>query len=333
MTENVEQLARHCLQYRKSDTRQAVFQLFNTFVPFLLLCVAMYQSMKISYALALLLAVPTAGLVVRIFIIQHDCGHGSFFKNNTANDWTGRILSLFTITPYNYWRRLHALHHASSSNLDKRGYGDIDTLTVREYQARGFWGRLGYRIYRNPFFLMFIGGPLHFLLLQRLPLAFEKPSLSMWMSVMGLNLAMLIFYGGLIAYIGTVEFFMIALPVALFSSAAGIWLFYIQHQFEDTHWAKESEWDRKSAALYGSSYYQLPKLLQWFTGNIGIHHVHHLCSAIPNYRLQECLDEKPQLQQINKLTIRESLAYANLSLWDEDLKKLISFKTLRHAQG
>ncbi|GJM02684.1 MAG: hypothetical protein DHS20C08_11850 [Rhodomicrobium sp.] len=328
MTGKVEQLSRHCLNYRTSDATQAVIQLITTFIPFLLLCVAMYQSLELSYALTLLLAVPTAGLTIRIFIMQHDCGHGSFFASNKANDWTGRILSVFTITPYNYWRRLHALHHASSSNLDKRGYGDIDTLTVSEYQARGFWGRLGYRIYRNPLFLMFIGGPLHFALLQRLPLAFKKPSLSMWLSVMGLNLSMVIVYGALIAYIGAADFFKLAIPVAMLSSAIGIWLFYIQHQFEDTHWAHEDEWDRKSAALYGSSYYRLPKLLQWFTGNIGIHHVHHLCSAIPNYRLQECLDDEPELKTINILTIRESLAYANLSLWDEESKKLVPFSAL-----
>lgn len=325
MTGKVEQLARHCLQYRKADSRQAVSQLLTTFIPFVALCLAMYHSMKLSYALTLLLAVPTAGLVVRIFIIQHDCGHGSFFNNNRLNDWTGRILSLFTITPYNYWRRLHALHHASSSNLDKRGYGDIDTLTVEEYNARGFWGRLGYRIYRNPLFLMFVGGPLHFALLQRFPLSFKNPSLSMWVSVMGLNLAMAIFYGAIIAYIGWLPFFKLAIPVTMLSSAAGIWLFYIQHQFEDTHWAHEEEWDRKSAALYGSSYYALPKVLQWFTGNIGIHHVHHLCSAIPNYRLQECLDDEPELKEINILTLKESLAYAKLALWDEDAKKLVPF--------
>lgn len=325
MTGKVEQLARHCLQYRKADSRQAVSQLLTTFIPFIALCLAMYHSMKLSYALTLLLAVPTAGLVVRIFIMQHDCGHGSFFDNNRLNDWTGRILSLFTITPYNYWRRLHALHHASSSNLDKRGYGDIDTLTVEEYQARGFWGRLAYRIYRNPLFLMFVGGPLHFALLQRFPLSFKKPSLSMWVSVMGLNLAMAIFYGAIIAYIGWLPFIKLAIPVTMLSSAAGIWLFYIQHQFEDTHWAHEQEWDRKSAALYGSSYYALPKVLQWFTGNIGIHHVHHLCSAIPNYRLQECLDDEPELKEINILTLKESLAYAKLALWDEKAKKLVPF--------
>lgn len=325
MTDRVQQLAKHCLNYRNSDARRATLQLVNTLVPFILLCLAMYHALSISYLLTLLLAVPTSGMIVRIFIIQHDCGHGSFFNNSTANDWTGRALSIFTITPYAYWRRLHALHHASSSNLDKRGYGDIDTLTVAEYNALDFSGRLKYRIYRNPFFLMFIGGPLHFAVLQRLPLAFEKPSRQMWISVMGLNLALVLFYGSIIFYIGWAAFLAMAIPVAMLTSAAGIWLFYIQHQFEDTHWANAEEWDRKSAALYGSSYYRLPKILQWFTGNIGIHHVHHLCSSIPNYRLQECLDDEPELKTINVLTIRESLRYASLSLWDEEMKKLVPF--------
>ena len=325
MKERVERLAQHCLNYRQSDHMRANAQLALTLFLFVALCVAMYHSLKIGYWLSLLLALPTAGMVLRLFIIQHDCGHGSFYSSDKANDWVGRCLSLFTITPYAYWRRLHALHHASSSNLDKRGYGDIDTLTVAEYQALPYLKRLGYRVYRNPFFLMFVGGPVHFAILQRLPLAFKKPSLQMWVSVMGLNLAMVLFYGALIWFIGWQSFFALAVPVMMLASCIGVWLFYIQHQFEDTVWEKEEHWDRKMSALYGSSYYALPKLLQWFTGNIGIHHVHHLCSAIPNYRLQECLDGAPELKEINYLTLRDSLAYATLALWDEELKKLVPF--------
>ncbi len=325
MTGQVEKLAAHCLKYRESNATRATLQLVFTLVLFILLCCAMYHSLKVSYALTLILAVLTAGMVLRIFIFQHDCGHGSFYASSRANDWVGRFLSVFTITPYAYWKRLHALHHASSSNLDKRGYGDIDTLTLEEYQALPLIKRLGYRIYRNPFFLMFIGGPVHFALLQRLPLAFKKPSPQMWLSVMGLNLAMAVVYGAVIWLIGWQDFLKLSLPVVLFSSCAGVWLFYIQHQFEDTMWEHEEKWDRKSAALYGSSYYALPKILQWFTGNIGIHHVHHLCSAIPNYRLQECLDDEPELKKINPLSLKQSLKYATLSLWDEEKKKLIPF--------
>ena len=325
MSLNVDQLAKHCLNYRQSNARTATLQLITTLALFALLCGAMYHSLKVGYWLTLLLSLPTAGLVLRLFIIQHDCGHGSFYASTTANTWLGRLLSLFTLTPYAYWRRLHALHHASSSNLDKRGYGDIDTLTVAEYNALPFLKRLGYRIYRNPFFLMAIGGPIHFVVLQRLPLAFKKPSLAMWASVMGLNLSMVLFYGSLIWYIGLNSFLACAIPVTIISCSVGVWLFYIQHQFEDTIWDKEENWDRKTTALYGSSYYALPKILQWFTGNIGIHHVHHLCSAIPNYRLQQCLDAAPELKEINALTLRESFQYATLSLWDEDCRKLVPF--------
>lgn len=328
MTEQVEKLAAHCLNYRTSDSLRATFQLVSSLLMFIGLCFAMYHSKNISIWLTLLLSIPTAGMVLRLFIIQHDCGHSSFYKSTSANNNVGRFLSLFTITPYAYWRRLHALHHAGSSNLDKRGYGDIDTLTIAEYTALPFIKRLGYRIYRNPFFLMLIGGPVHFAILQRLPLSFNKPSLHMWASVMGLNLAMAVLYGAIIWYIGWQSFILMAIPVTLISSSIGVWLFYIQHQFEDTHWENEQHWDRKSAALYGSSYYALPKVLQWFTGNIGIHHVHHLCSAIPNYRLQECLDDEPELKEINYLTIKDSLRYANLSLWDEELKKLVPFSVL-----
>jgi len=325
MTQQVDQLAAHCLKYRESNAWRATGQLIVSVVMFLVLCVAMYQSLKVGYWLTLLLAIPTAGFVLRIFIIQHDCGHGSFYSSTKINDRVGQILSVFTITPYAYWRRLHAIHHASSSNLDKRGYGDIDTLTVAEYEALSYTKRLGYRIYRNPFFLMLVGGPVHFAILQRYPMAFKKPSMQMWLSVMGCNFFMLLLYGGLIWYIGWKPFVMMALPVTLIATSVGVWLFYIQHQFEDTMWEHEQHWDRKTSALYGSSYYALPKILQWFTGNIGIHHIHHLCSAIPNYRLQECLDDEPELKEINVLTLKQSLRYATLSLWDEESKKLVPF--------
>lgn len=325
MTGQVEKLAAHCLKYRESNNVRANLQLLITLVLFVAACLILYQTLKVSYALTLLLSIPTAGLVLKLFIIQHDCGHGSFYSSGKGNDYVGRFLSLFTITPYAYWRRLHALHHASSSNLEKRGYGDIDTLTVAEYEALPYKGRIWYRIYRNPFFMMLVGGPLHFIVLQRWPLSFAKPSRQMWISVMGLNASMLVFYGAIAWYIGFLDFLLLAVPVSMVSCAVGVWLFYIQHQFEDTLWEHEDVWDRKASALYGSSYYALPKILQWFTGSIGIHHIHHLCSAIPNYRLQECLDDEPELKEINFLTMKESLRYATLTLWDEEIKKLVPF--------
>lgn len=329
MNEKIQLIADHCLNYRSSSPWRAWFQIITTIFPFIISCLAMYISLSYSYWLTLALAFPTAGLVVRLFIIQHDCGHGSFFSSKWANDLLGRILSAVTLTPYHYWRRLHALHHASSSNLDKRGYGDIDTLTVREYLALPLHKKIGYRIYRNPFFLLFIGGPIHFAILQRWPFAFEKPTVKIWMSVLMLDAVLFLIYGSLIWYLGWQSVLLLAAPVAVIAASMGTWLFYIQHQFEDTHWAQSSDWDRKTSALYGSSYYVLPKILRWFTGNIGIHHVHHLCSNIPNYRLQECLDALPELKEINMLTIRESLKYAHLSLWDEDKKKLVSFASAR----
>ena len=328
MGDKIQEIADHCFGYRTANNKRAVLQLLTTIIPFIIACAALYFSLSYSYWLTLALALPTAGLVLRLFIIQHDCGHGSFFSSTTANDLVGSMLSLITITPYIYWRRLHALHHASSSNLDKRGFGDIDTLTVREYQALPLIKKIGYRIYRNPYFLMFIGGPAHFVFLQRWPLSFENPSPQIWRSVLSLDLALIALYGGLSWLIGWQSVLLLVAPVILLSASIGTWLFYIQHQFEDTQWELSENWDRKTTALYGSSYYKMPKILQWFTGNIGIHHIHHLCSNIPNYRLQECLDALPELKDINVLTIKQSLKYAHLSLWDEEAKKLIPFSAL-----
>lgn len=321
----IDELVAHCARFREPNELRAIRQIFTTVTPFLVLGVAMYLSLDISFWLTLLLSVPMAGILIRFFIIQHDCGHGSFFSSKTANDFTGRIISILTFTPYAYWRRAHALHHASSSNLDRRGIGDITTLTVDEYNDLPFLKRLGYRIYRNPFFLVFIGGALHFLIIQRLPFAVQRPSWQMTGSVLALNLAIVVVYGLLVYALGWADFLMLFGPVLLLTAAAGVWLFYVQHQFEETHWANDGEWDRKTAAILGSSYYDLPKIVDWFTGNIGLHHIHHLCSQIPNYRLQECLAACPELKTFNRLTFWESLKCANLSLWDEDRKRLVSF--------
>ncbi|WP_417672197.1 fatty acid desaturase [Roseibium sp.] len=325
LPEKIQEMAAHCARYRQPNAARAALQIVTTVLPFLVLFGAMYLSLDISYWLTLALAVPTAGLLVRFFIIQHDCGHGSFFASKTANDITGRIISVLTLTPYAYWRRSHALHHASSANLDRRGIGDITTLTIEEYRALPFIKRVGYRIYRNPFFLTLVGGVLHFLIIQRLPFSVQRPSWSMTTSVLALNGAILVVYGALVFLFGWVDFLKLFAPIVLLSSAAGVWLFYIQHQFEETHWSNDGEWDRKTAAILGSSYYALPKVLHWFTGNIGLHHIHHLCSQVPNYRLQECMAGMPELASINRLTIWESLKCANLALWDEKSKRLVSF--------
>ncbi|WP_417687159.1 fatty acid desaturase [Roseibium sp.] len=325
LNEQIRELAAHCERFKTPVAWRATSQIITTVVPFLALLTAMYFSLDVSYWLTLVLAVPAGGLLVRFFIIQHDCGHGSFFASKKVNDITGRLVSILTLTPYAYWRRSHALHHASSANLDRRGIGDITTLTVEEYKALPLIQRIGYRIYRNPFFLTTVGGVLHFLVIQRLPLVVQRPSREMALSVLLLDAAMLVVYGTLIYFLGWTDFLLLAAPMVLVASAAGVWLFYIQHQFEETHWSSEPEWDRKTAAVLGSSYYDLPKVLDWFTGNIGLHHIHHLCSQIPNYRLQECMAARPELATINRMTIWESLKCANLALWDERSKRLVPF--------
>ncbi|MBO0347001.1 fatty acid desaturase [Roseibium sp. CAU 1637] len=322
----IQELAAHCERYRTPVTWRACSQIVTTVLPFLALFAAMYFSLDISYWLTLGLAIPAGGLLVRFFIIQHDCGHGSFFPSQIANDMTGRIVSILTLTPYAYWRRAHALHHASSANLDRRGIGDITTLTVAEYSALPFLKRVGYRVYRNPFFLTLVGGVLHFLVIQRVPFSVQRPNRQMTLSVLALNLAIVLVYGILVYLLGWTDFLMLFAPMVLIACAAGVWLFYIQHQFEETHWSAGTEWDRKTAAILGSSYYALPKVLHWFTGNIGLHHIHHLCSQIPNYRLQECMAARPELAHINRLTIWESLKCANLALWDESTKRLVPFR-------
>lgn len=323
-------LIRHCAAYRGADTRRSIIQLTVTVVSFVALIVLMFLSLEFSLLLTLLLAVPTAGFVLKLFIIQHDCGHGSYFNTRRANDTVGRMLSIMTLTPYGFWRRAHAQHHASSGDLERRGVGDIDTLTVSEYLGMSRLGRLRYRIYRNPIILIFIGAPLYFLVFQRFPSGVGQwLSRDAWLSVLSLNFAMVLFYGGMFAALDPAPVLMVFVPVTLMGAWAGVWLFFVQHQFEDTHWEHDDEWDLHVAALAGSSYYVLPRILQWFTGNIGLHHIHHLNSRIPNYRLQECLDASPELKAMNRLTFRESLKSVRLALWDEEGRKLVGFGAVK----
>lgn len=319
----------HCAAYRDADTSRSVTQLLVTATGYVALIVLMFASLDYGYWIALALAVVTGGFLLRLFVIQHDCGHGSFFKSRRANDTIGRLISVLTLTPYGLWRRAHALHHASSGDLGRRGVGDIDTLTVSEYLGLSRLGRLRYRIYRNPLILILIGAPLYFLVFQRVPSAGMWLSKEAWISVLSLNTAMIAFYGGLFATLGAGPVLMVFVPVALIGAWAGVWLFFVQHQFEDTHWDKSDDWNLQVAALGGSSYYVLPRLLQWFTGNIGLHHIHHLNSRIPNYRLQECLDASPELRAMNRLTFLESLKCVRLALWDEDQRKLVGFRAVR----
>jgi omega-6 fatty acid desaturase (delta-12 desaturase) len=273
------------------------------------------------------------GFLVRIFVIQHDCGHGAFLSNRTAQDWTGRILGVLTLTPYAVWRRTHSIHHAHHGDLDARGIGDVLTLTIEEYQARGRFGRLMYRLYRNPVVLVVLGASYLFLLQNRLPFGLMKSGWRYWISAMGTNAVIGIALGLLVWLGGLLPLLLIFLPTSVIAATIGVWLFYVQHQFEKTHWSKGEDWQLHEAALEGSSHYILPQPLRWFSGNIGIHHVHHLYSRIPFYRLPEVIRDHRALAEAQHLTIRESLASVRLHLWDTVEGKLMSFREAHRMYG
>lgn len=308
------------------DLKRSIFQLVTTASAFLALLLAI-AALDAGYPRSLLLTIPAAGLLVRLFIIQHDCGHGSFFKSRSGNDALGRALSVLTLTPYSSWKLGHAAHHASTGNLDRRGRGDVDTLTVDEYRALSRVKQFGYRIYRNPFVMVLLGAPINFIVLQRLPRGHASRDRASRRSIMLLNCSLLLTFGSACAMFGTVKVIGTYLPVLVIASWVGNWLFYVQHQFEDAHWERDNEWNFHVAAMSGSSHFKLPRILQWFSGNIGLHHVHHLCSRVPNYRLQPCLDASPELREATKvITLRDSLGCWRLSLWDERRNRLVSFQ-------
>lgn len=325
--------ARHCAQFRTADTKRAIGQLASTLLPLLVLVTLMFLFADDAYWLTLLLALPAGGLLVRVFIIQHDCGHGSFLPSSRFNTAVGRAMSLFTLAPYGLWRREHALHHTRSANLAMRGIGDIDTKTVTEYLNASRLEKLRYRLYRNPLFLFGFGVPFYFLVIQRLPWLHGLNAKEAWRSVVALNIALAVVYGSLGWLTGYTLLAMVMLPMLSIAAAIGGWLFFIQHQFDETEWYQPEEWDLQIAAVHGSSYYVLPKPLQWITGNIGLHHVHHLNSMVPNYRLQECMDALPELAQINRLTLQESLTCVKLTLWDEQRRKLVSYAEALQPQA
>ena len=323
---DLQTLPQALARYRQPDRFRAIFELAVTLLPLVGLWALMWWSLGVGYWLTLLLAVPTAGLVVRLFMIQHDCGHGTFFGHRLANDWLGRVLGVFTLTPYDYWKRNHAIHHATSGNLDRRGIGDIDTLTVAEYQAKSRVGRIFYRCYRNVFVMFGIGPAYLFLLQHRLPFFQMRAGWRPWVSTMVTNAGIAGFAALMIWLVGLGPFLAIHLPVSLAAASIGVWLFYVQHQFENVEWQRSGDWTHPGAALAGSSYYDLPAVLSWFTANIGIHHVHHLNSRIPFYRLRQVLRDHPELKTVHRLTIRESLRGIRLSLWCESRKKLVAFR-------
>ncbi|MEP7357786.1 MAG: fatty acid desaturase [Anaerolineales bacterium] len=314
--------------YQVSDVRRSVSQIITSFGPYLILLVVMYFSLQVSYWLTLALAVVASGFLMRIFIILHDCGHGSFFKSNRANNIVGSICGVFALTPFFQWRHNHAQHHATSGDLDRRATWDVPlTYTVKEYLALPWWKKALYRAYRHPVGLFLIAPSLLFIIAQRFP----SPGggrRERW-SVLFTNLAVLALVMVLGYFAGFGKVLAIQLPITIISGTIGVWLFYIQHQFEDTYWEHRAEWDYADAALQGASYFKLPRLLQWFTGNIGLHHIHHLSARIPNYALQACHDNNPELQQVSTITLLSSLKCISLRLWDEETQKLVSFGHLK----
>jgi omega-6 fatty acid desaturase (delta-12 desaturase) len=311
--------------FRRPSTARSVWQLVSTAVLLAGAWTLMYFSLGVGYWLTLLLAVPAAFFLVRLFIVQHDCGHGSFFRSPRVADIVGSALGVLTLTPYHYWKKAHAMHHATSGNLEHRGFGDIDTLTVSEYLALSRWGRFKYRLYRHPVILFGVGAVLHFFVRHRLPTIVPRTWTRARWSIFWTDVGLAGFIVGMGLLVGFRQFLLVHVPLMTLSCSMGVWLFYVQHQFEPTYWEHDSQWAYNDAALVGSSYYRLPRLLQWATGNIGLHHVHHLSARIPNYRLQEALESIPELRKVTTLTLRESLRCVRLALWDERERKLVRF--------
>ncbi|HVG49358.1 MAG TPA: fatty acid desaturase [Rubellimicrobium sp.] len=318
-------------RYHRPSVARSLFEIAVTVVPFIALWVLVALAVVNEVWWGLLLTVPAAGFLMRVFMLQHDCGHGALFPRRSANDWTGRVLGVLTFTPYDYWRRTHAVHHASAGNLDKRGIGDVYTMTVAEYRALPRWGRLRYRLYRNPVVMFGLGPAWLFLCQHRLPFGLMRAGAVPWVSALATNLAIALPMAALIWWLGLVPFLLIQLPITLMAATGGVWLFFIQHQFEDTHWSEGKDWNFAHAALHGSTHYDLPPVLRWFTANIGIHHVHHLSSRVPFYRLPDVLRDHPELHDTSRITFLQSLRSVSLVLWDERSQRLISFQEARAA--
>ena len=316
-------------KYKQSNLRRAIWQLVNTFIPYLILwgLMAVLTLQGYTYWLILALAVPAGGLLVRIFIFFHDCCHGSFFASRQANRILGYITGILIFTPYDQWQRSHAEHHATAGNLDRRGKGDVWTMTVEEYLAAPRLKRLAYRLFRNPWVMFGLGPAFMFLIAQRFanPRARKRDRYS----VVFTNLALLALIGVMSLTIGWQTYLLVQLPITIIAATMGVWLFYVQHQFEGVYWARHQDWDPIQAAIAGSSYYHLPRVLQWFSGSIGLHHIHHLRQDIPNYNLQPCYDDIPAVQTVKPLTLRSSLKCLQLNLWDETQQKLVSFGSLK----
>lgn len=320
---------KNLVPYQTPNLARSIFEIVITVGLFVACWVLMWLALGVSYWISLALVLPAAGLLVRLFVIQHDCGHGAFFKNRTVNDWVGRVIGIFTLTPYDFWKRTHAIHHAGTGNLDRRGLGDIDTLTVREYEALSPGRKLLYRVYRNPVVLFAIGPAYQFFLQHRLPIGLMRRGWTPWVSTMATNVGIVVVVALGMWLAGVQEFLIIQVPVMLLATSIGVWMFYVHHQYENTYWDHETDWSRAEAALHGSSHYDLPGVLRWISGNIGVHHVHHLSSRIPFYKLYDVLRDHPELVNVGRITLMESFRCVPLTLWDEDTRQLISFREQR----
>ena len=314
-------------RYQEPALWRGVWQVVNTVVPYAAIWYLMYLSLAVSWWITVPLAILAGGFLVRVFIIFHDCGHGSFFRSRKANDILGFITGVLTFAPYYHWRWEHAVHHATSGDLDRRGLGDMWTLTVQEYLESSRWKRFAYRLGRNPVVLFVVAPFFLFLIKYRLPKA--KANRRERLSVYWTNLAVLGMAAGLSRFFGIKAFLLIQLVIMMVAGSAGLWLFYVQHQFEGVYWERREEWDYKAAALQGSSFYKLPKVLQWFSGNIGFHHIHHLSSRIPNYNLEKCHKAEPLFQSVKPITLFSSLKSFTFRLWDEQRRTLVGYRHLR----
>jgi omega-6 fatty acid desaturase (delta-12 desaturase) len=317
------------MKYQRAALRRALWQVLNTLVPYAMLWYLMHWSLAASYYwLTAGLALLASAFLVRVFILFHDCGHGSFFKSTKANDILGFVTGILCFTPFYHWRWEHAVHHASAGDLDRRGTGDVWTLTVEEYLKASRWKRFAYRFARNPFVLFVLAPLTLFLVIQRIPS--RKAGRRERNSVYLTNLALLALATGLGSWFGFQAYLLLQCGVLLAAGAAGVWLFYVQHQFEGVYWQRSQEWDYAAAALQGSSFYKLPKILQWFSGNIGFHHIHHLSPRIPNYHLERCHRAEPLFQTVKPVTLFASFKSLTFRLWDEQRRHLVSFRALKN---
>ena len=313
--------------YARPHLGRSLLDIGTSLVPYLVLLVLMYLVVDVSYVLVLVLAVPTAGFLVRTFIVFHDCAHGSFLRSKRANVWLGTALSVLVYESFLSWRHSHAVHHATAGDLDRRGTGDVPTLTVEEYRASSWRRRLGYRLFRNPL-VMFGVGPVYALVVYpRLVSRSARPRIRR--SVIATNVVLAVAVGALCWLVGWRDVLLVQLPVTVLGGAAGVWLFYVQHQFEDTYWQSAGDWSYADAALRGSSYLKLPRVLQFFSGNIGLHHVHHLSAKVPNYNLQRAHDQNPIFHDVPTLSLWDGLRAVRLKLWDERRKRLVTFAEAR----